>query len=775
MKRSVFAACGITLALTLQCLATGMLVPKDAGVSPLAIKRQRVDIQLKEGAANVKVEQVFKNNVDRDLEAVYVFPLPENAGIADFAMYIGGKRVSGELVEKGKARQIYQDIVRRMKDPGLLEHLSGNLFRVNIYPMPKNGEQRIEIAYSQNLAFEGGLYSFVYPLKTSEKASRTLEDFTVNARLVSSVPLKTVYSPSHKVGITRRGDHEAVIGFEEDKSVLDRDFVLYYGFSKKDFGLNLLTHRIEGQDGFFMMLLAPAVEPPKGEVIKRDLSFVFDTSGSMSGDKIRQAREALKYCVNRLKDYDRFNIIRFSTDVEKFSEGFLAANDKNRKAALEFVDKIEARGGTDIAGALAAALGQKTEETRPHVIVFLTDGLPTIGVTEIPAILDNVGKAIGKNTRVFVFGVGHNVNTHLLDRLANERGGVSQYVQPEEDIEVKVSSLYDKISHPVLSRPEVKIEKVEVSQLHPKELSDLFAGSQITIFGRYKSDGHVAIRLAGEVNGKKQEHTFEADFPAKSMENDFIPQLWATRRVGYLLDQIRLKEDNELRDEVIRLGKEYGIVTPYTSYLVLETHDDYKRHGLDMGGPAGQPSPRPAIAPPAREEVRERAAMHWSEGLRRDKDVDGMRAPAAPAAKPESSSAIPMFGGAGEAGVAGAKTGGHVAAEKKKLDGYLKQQSGRDAVVLSNAIGVYKKAEHTDRDIAPAVKTVGRKIFYLLDGVWTDRDYKKEMKATRVKYASDEYFKLLEKKPELKKCFALGEEVIVVLDDQTAVIVETAE
>ena len=517
-----------TLALgALRAGAAGMLIPQDESLPPLAIKHQRVDIAIKDGVASARIEQVFQNSVDRDLEAVYVFPLPENAGIADFAMWINGKRVSGELVEKDKARRVYEDIVRRLKDPGLLEYLGGNLFRVSVYPVPKRGEQRIELEYSQTLAFDAGLYKLVYPLKTGERASRTLEDFTVSARLASSVPIKSVYSPSHQVGISRKGDREAVIGFEEERSLLDRDFVLYYSVSKKDFGLSLLAHAVKGQDGFCMMLLAPSVTPPDEAVLRKDVTLVCDTSGSMAGKKIEQARGALEHCVNRLNDGDRFNIIRFSTEIEVFSEKLVAVSAGTRKKALEFVKGIEARGGTAIDAALAKALDMDYAADRPHVVAFLTDGKPTIGETDTDTILGNVKKANRGNARVFVFGVGDEVNTHLLDRLSGENGGLSRYVTPDEDIEEKLSAFADKLTHPVLANVQVKVDKLALTKMYPAALPDLFSGDQLTIFGRYAGEGHVAIRLTGEANGKPREFVYEGTFPAATAENAFIPRLWA--------------------------------------------------------------------------------------------------------------------------------------------------------------------------------------------------------------------------------------------------------
>lgn len=768
--------------------AQGLLIPKDESVPPLAIKHQRVDVRVTDGVSAVKIEQVFANATDRDLEAVYVFPLPEGAAISDFGMYINGKRVSGEVVEKGQARRVYEDIVRRMRDPGLLEHLGDNLFRVSVYPVPKNGEQKFEIEYSQQLAYESGLYKLVYPLKTGEKVSRLIEDFTIGIRLNSKVPLKTIYSPTHTVGITRKGENEATIGFEENRALLDKDVVLYYGISQKQFGLNLLTHAREGQDGYFMMMIAPAVEPPGGKPLPKDVTFVFDTSGSMGGAKIEQARKALKYCIGRLNEGDRFNVVRFSTDVETFKDMRVDASPANRDAALKFVDAIEARGGTAIHDALLAALAAAPDAERPTFIVFLTDGQPTIGETDPEIIAKAVG---GKNTggvRLFVFGVGDEVNSRLLDRLAGGNGGVPAYVKPGEDIEVQVSSLADKISQPVLAKPVITIDKLVTRHVHPKNLNDLFAGEQVTIVGRYQGDGHVAVRLTGDVNGKKQEFVYEQTFPAVSAENTFIPRLWATRRVGYLLEEIRLHgASKELEDEVVQLGKEYGIMTPYTSYLVLENDKAYEDHGIGRGdwrknddrlgrngqeqaakrrmsaftgvpaasasggGVAGEPADRDFAAATA--PVFDASALRAVEAVRNRIDGKGKsderegnaaapRAPArlAPAAKPKA------------------------AAER------IARPEGALGITMSETIQEYKLADSVLPDASRMQRVDGR-TFYLVDGTWVDSEYRVGGAEQKVQFASPEYFKLIEERPALKPFFALGERVIVVLDG-TAYIVE---
>jgi Ca-activated chloride channel family protein len=742
---------------------SGMLLPKDGSVPPLAIKHQRVDINIKDGVATAKIEQVFRNSTNRDLEAVYIFPLPLNAAISDFAMYIDGKRMSGELVEKGKARKIYQDIVRRMKDPGLLEHMGGSLFRVSVYPVKKQADQKIEIEYSQPLQFEAGLYKYVYPLKTGDKATQTLEDFTVSANIVSALPIKNIYSPSHEVGISRKGEHRAVLGFEQDQALLDKDFVLYYGVNEKDFGLNLISHAATGKDGFFMMMLSPKVVPDDAAVMKKDVTFVLDTSGSMAGKKMDQAREALKYCVGKLNPGDRFNVVRFSTDVELFSDGLVEVDKKQIEAALAFIADLDARGGTDINSALAEALKLDFKDDRPGIIAFLTDGKPTIGESHTDTIIRQIAASNKKDVRVFVFGVGEKVNTHLLDRISGENGGLSHYVKPHEDIEVKLSSFSDKMSSPVLANLAISVDKLKIKQQHPRELPDLFAGDQVTIFGRYKEGGHVAIHLTGQINGEDREFVYEATFHKKQSENAFIPRLWATRRVGYLLDQIRLSgEQAELKDEVLALSKEYGIMTPYTSYLVLENEQAYQQHDI----------PRPGLAMRAPATMDQGGAP--SAAPLRSMGINGS------VDKKEANVAVPMFDAApalerssgwAEGAMADeAKTARVVHAREEQVSKLLKSKSGREAVQFSESIQEYRRR---DKDVGESsvVRHVGDRLFTLIGGRWVDSKYKKEMKTIKVAFADEAYFKLLEKHPDLKLCFALGQRVTIVLNDHTAIIV----
>lgn len=554
------------------------IIPSHSTLEALSVKYHRVQIDIENQIATTSIDQVFRNDYDVDLEGTYIFPLPEDATITDFAMYIDGKRTSGEILDKDKARKIYEDIVRRMKDPGLLEYVGRNMFKVRVYPIPKHGEKRIELVYQETLKYDAGVYRYVYPLDTERFSPKPLEEVTISVNVKSKAPIKSLYSPSHEVD-TKVEQFQASCGYEAKNVKPDKDFVLYYTVSEKDIGLNLLSFRQPGEDGYFLMLLSPG--QLEGRTIDKDIVFILDTSGSMSGDKIKQAKDALHFCINALGKGDKFNVISFATGVNLYKDNLITANGKNIKGALGFVDKFEARGGTNINDALLSSLKMFTDSKKPRMIVFLTDGEPTVGVTDIKNIIKNLGDENKAKTRIFVFGVGDDVNSHLLDKIAEVHRGVSEYVVPQENIEVKVSSFYRKISEPILADITLNFGKIKTREIYPLTLPDIFKGTQLVLLGRYEGDGSTAITLTGYVNGKEKEFVYEDKFPKENKENDFIPRIWATRKIGYLMSEIRLKGENkELIDEIVKLSKEYGIMTPYTSFLILEKEKDYAQWGI---------------------------------------------------------------------------------------------------------------------------------------------------------------------------------------------------
>src|SRR6185295_1513730 len=270
--------------------------------------------------------------------------------------------------------------------------------------------------------------------------------------------------PSHAIEVTKNGGKEATVGLEERETKPDKDFQFFYSAEEQELGLNFLTYKRAGEDGYFMLIASPGFERKKGEVVPKDFVFVLDTSGSMNGQKIEQAKKSLLFCVNNLNDQDRFEIVRFSTETEALFKKMTEVNEATRKQAKQFVYDLKAIGGTAINDALEDALKRKEKDSsRPFIVVFLTDGLPTVGVTKEEEILKNVKARSEGLTRIFCFGLGTDVNTHLLDKLAEDAGAVSQYVLPDEDIEVKVSSFFTKISDPLLANVDVDFGKIHVT------------------------------------------------------------------------------------------------------------------------------------------------------------------------------------------------------------------------------------------------------------------------------------------------------------------------
>ncbi len=614
--------------------ADGILIPEPVlHVLPhpeaFAVKYHHVKVDIDHQTANTVIDQVFRNPNNTELEATYLFPIPESASIQEFSLWMNGRKVSGEVLEAWRAREIYESIVRRMKDPGLLEYAGRNLFRARVYPVPARGEVKIEISYREVLPYDAGLVSYRYPLNTEKFSSADLEDVTVHADIRSDVPIKSVYSPSHDIDVSLRG-RAASCGWEARNVRPDRDFLLYYTVSERDMGLSLVTHRLAGEDGYFMLLLSPGRLDEDRKVMDKDVVFVLDTSGSMAGEKIEQARRALRYCLQSLNRGDRFNLITFATDVNPLEDGLVRADGENVRRALQFIDRIVSRGGTDIDGALRRALAGRSSEN-PLIVVFLTDGQPTVGETDVNRIIAGARER-NRDARVFPFGVGYDVNTHLLDQLAADNGGTVEYLRPEEDIEVKVSGFFSKVSSPVLADLSLDFGGMRVSDLCPPRLPDLFSGTQTVVFGRYRGEGHTAVRLTGRASGERREFVFEGRFDGVNEDNDFIPRLWATRKIAYLMSEIRLRGENrELVDEVIRLAREHGIVTPYTSYLVMEEGSEEDRRAF---------RPMERAMAPAVDSVRQgmklesgRDAFSLSQGMVAAKEATVVEKPAADGVK----------------------------------------------------------------------------------------------------------------------------------------------
>jgi len=672
----------------------------------LAIKYHHVDIQIKDQVATTRVDQVFVNDNPWTAEGTYIFPLPEGAAVSDFVMWVDGKAVHGEILEADEARTIYDDVVRRMKDPALLEYVGRKALKASVFPIPPGEERKIELEYSQILPVENGLVHYIYPLSTERFSSRPLEDLVVRAQIESREPLKAVYSSRHEVSIDREDDYHALLGLEQSDVLPDRDFELFYTISSEKIGLNLLSFKEEGQDGFFLLLAAPDVKVNEEEIVVKDIILVLDTSGSMQGEKMDQAKEAARYVLNHLNPLDRFAIVSFATTTRSFSPSLEPAAQADK--GKDFLDRLEAMGSTDINRAMIEAVGL-AEEVRPTTLIFLTDGLPTEGVTVTGAILDNVAREAPDNVRIFSFGVGDDVDTDLLDQISMDNGGASTYVRPGEEIDEEVSAFYRKVKMPVLSDLSLDWGDIIVDQVYPQRIPDLFAGSQLIMLGRYREGGPAKITLKGMVNQEERSYTYEDLSFRKEGGDDFIPRLWATRAVGYYLTQIRLYgEKQEWIDSIVSLSTRYGIITPYTSFLVQE-----KDIFSDKG--------------------REEAISDFEEEM-------------------AAAAAEPAFGEA--------------AVEKAVYQKSLSAAPVGAAVPVNMSVSTGIDGTSKMVRVSEVLKNVGSKTFLLKNDTWIDTTFDRSMKTKKVAFLGEEYFDLISQVPVLGSYFALGERVIVVHEGQ---------
>ena len=563
--------------------ASGLLMPR-GGTTPLEIESQVVDAVIDNQIARTHVTQVFRNPSNRTLEATYVFTLPEGAAVSEFAMWTNGVRRPAILAPRDEARRIYEQVIRTRKDPGLLEQTGARTFQMRVFPILPGAKQKIELVFDQTLAVENGTCRFVYPLRMEgTPVSRVKEDFTVNIRIRSAIPIDTVYSPSHSIH-TFHTDDEIVIGLEEAGAALDRDFLLFYKPRFDKLGFRVVAEKRPGQDGTFVAMVSPGTMEASGSHAK-DLVLLMDTSGSMKGEKIELAKQAMRFFVNSLDSGDRFNILTFSNEVRAFRPGFVGFDRKMRDEALAFIDSIVAGGGTAIDAALTRALADVTasgSDARPRRVIFVTDGKPTVGERDSRKIIEHAVRNNKGKARVFSFGVETAIDSALLNQLAAKTGGSAELVAPGEDLEVRISEFVVKYRKPVLSDISIRVDGVRAHDIYPVQPPDLFHGGQVRISGRYASAGSAVIRVSGNYLGKRIELVEEVELPKISEPRSQLRRLWAREKIGFLLDEIWWHgEAAELKSEICSLSRSASVLSPYTAMLLLETEADYRRFNLE--------------------------------------------------------------------------------------------------------------------------------------------------------------------------------------------------
>lgn len=681
----------------------------------LKIDYQRVQVNIDNQIATTNIDMQFTNEGTALAEGTFLFPLPEGATVDQLIMYIDGEAIEARVLPADEARQIYDEIVRQYRDPALLEFVGTGAIQANVFPIPPGDFRRIQITYAQVLEVDNGLINYTYPINSSRAVSgRVIEQMSVSVHVEGNDEIGNIYSPSHEIAISRQDDNLGFdAGFESLNFRPDGDFSLFYALVNNEININLLTYRESANsDGFFMLLVQPPISVPDEQILPKDVIVVLDQSGSMQGDKWDQARAAAAYVLENLNEDDRFNVIMFSTGVRIYSDQM--ENTDIVPEAVDWIDEQFANGGTDINLALTNAL-EMADPDRNTTVIFLTDGLATEGEIDTADILDNIGEIDQENVRIFTFGVGNNVDTFLLDSIVRDFNGAGSYVRTGERIDEEVASLYNKISAPVLTDISLDLGGVTTDWVYPTQLSDLFAGEQLTIVGRYRdgADG-VNITLQGEVNGESQTFVYSnLEFRNRSGGESFIARLWATRRIADMLNSIRLNgENSELVDSIVDLSVRYGIITPYTSFLI-EENDILTQQGRDRATQAFT------------EEAESLAgAVSGENAVSASDDIGGMANANAPMAQ-------------------------------STQQGYFDAEQGQFGTTDADGLFVPQNA----------LVNVNDKTFVYQNGIWTDTTFQPDnMETTQIVFLSDDYFNLLIEMPELAEYFAVGENVIVVID-----------
>ena len=711
--RRAFLAMAVLAASAAPGAAQGWIEPGvDRGGWAVDRTRSEVVVLIEGRVAQIEVSEWFVNRGRRLAEGEYLYPLPGEAVFQGFSLFQGDAELRGEIMDADRARHIYEEIVRRRMDPALIELAGHGLLRARIFPIQPGEERRVTLRYTHVLeragnalqllyagAVRGGGDRHVEPMRepeTRHRPDQVRSRFEV--RVADASQFLEPFSPTHDIDVDRDRERMTI---SIDEEIVGR-LALFLPLAGDAVGLSVATHRPAGEDGYFMLTLSPSRDSGARE--PRDVTVVLDVSGSMSGEKIEQARQALHHLLGTLSPEDRFRLVSFSSAVRAQSGDWSPARGAALERARAWVDDLVADGGTNIGAALDQAFRLESPRGRLPVVLFLTDGLPSVG-EESPERLADMAERRAGRARVFAFGVGHDVNTHLLDRLGEAGRGDTDYVQPGENVERVISILATKIRNPVLTDLDLDGAAFEIDEVYPVRIPDVFAGEELVLFGRFANDGRGRITVRGERAGRPLAFNADVTFPEESNENAYIPRLWAARKLGHLERQIWTEGESEsLVHEIRSLALRYGLPSRYTAYLVEEP---------EMV--AGRPVPVPMPV-----------------GGRRDVGITFGQAPSAPSA----------------ASGAGAVQAAETARQRRSASNEADLRAMDDEILA----GLAGRSD---------TRAVGGRVFVLRDGTWTDAAHTTSQRVIRVKAFSTAYFEMLRALPELEAVLREPGDVLV--------------
>lgn len=554
----------------------GSFVADKAATGPcFHVRYSETSVDVADGKAVTRTEEHIAA-VTPGQRALGLVPLPAGVAAHQVSVTIDGRAAEGQYLGAAEARRAYGAISEGVGSGRLLALVGRPAFLIPDVKLA--AKQDVVVELRQGVGARGGLRTLQVSMPAAEFTASPVRRVRVALKLREAKPVRAVFSPSHEIEVKRPDLRSAHVGVTMERLSHGEPLRLFWAADDDDLGLRVLTHRAENEDVGYFMLLGNPTGSAEGDVpVEKDVVLVVDTSGSMRGEKMEQVRSAADYVLEHLNAGDRFNIVSFGTEVSSFREGLTANTAEARGAAQTFVEDLVAHGRTNISGALHTGLSGEPSE-RPRIMLFLTDGTPTAGERDPKRILSTLAGMNTSGTQVFVFGVGHDVNTHLLDQVADQTKGASTYVDPDEEIDVKVASLYDSLSHPVLTDVSMAYGGLQVEHVYPPQLPQLFRGREVLLLGRYRGDGPHTFTLSGTLRGAPRHYEVSADFPGDAApDDDFVALLWASRRIGELLKEIRLAGgDADKVGEVVELSRRFGILTEYTEFI-SEGGKEYSR------------------------------------------------------------------------------------------------------------------------------------------------------------------------------------------------------
>lgn len=540
------------------------------------IKRVDATADIEGQIAVTHVDQIFHNDMDQQVEAIWVFPLPEGAVVTELFYWFNGVQYQGSIKEREEARRKYEEKVRRLIDPALLEYLGDNLYRLSIAPINADSDVRFEITYVRMLEYEFGTVEYEFKMNAVELSPKALERISFQGNFQAPRPYKSFAVPSHvgttALSVTEISDKARQVVYGDEHFTPEKDLLVQFETIRDHVDINVIRYTPTeddsiGDDSYYAVWITPPDEISGEDVIPKKIVFVADVSSSMEGVRIEQLRASLDAFLQHLQPDDQFNIITFGTSVASFKPDLVPASAEHLQAASDFVYDLVALGLTNINDALMTALSQSFDENYANMIVFLTDGKPTWGETFVPTIVENVSEANEHDVRIFSFGVGEDVSKALLSQISVQNGGYVTYIDENDNISNKVENHFIRISKPVLTDLEIRIQGLKTTDTYPRPIPDLFWGNQVMQLGLYHESGTFPVYLIGSVRDRQMSYTDQKDFPTEPGGHQFVPRLWAKQKIDYLLEQIDIYgEKDELVNQIIELSLRFQILTPYTAY-----------------------------------------------------------------------------------------------------------------------------------------------------------------------------------------------------------------